>query len=143
MTPAIPLDLHWLGHPRSIASASLRLGDCVALVDPGPSSTIPHLREQLAVHGLRIGDLDALFLTHIHRVALFPGLLVHPALKVGVLRKCIQGKLAGAALRLDLAGSGAASPALVFRDRLRLGPSVFSTSLPSGPATGLLGAACR
>ena len=66
MTSAIPLDLHWLGHPRSIASALLRLGDCVALVDPGPSSTIPHLREELAVHGLRIGDLDALFLTHIH-----------------------------------------------------------------------------
>jgi glyoxylase-like metal-dependent hydrolase (beta-lactamase superfamily II) len=66
MTPTIPLDLHWAGHPRSIASALLRSGDAVALVDPGPSSTIPHLREQLAVHGLRISDLDALFLTHIH-----------------------------------------------------------------------------
>lgn len=66
MTPTIPLDLHWAGHPRSIAAALLRSGDAVALVDPGPSSTIPHLREQLAVHGLRISDLDALFLTHIH-----------------------------------------------------------------------------
>ena len=36
------------------------------MVDPGPSSTISHLREQLAFHGLRISDLDALFLTHIH-----------------------------------------------------------------------------
>jgi len=66
MTPTIPLDLDWAGHPRSIASALLRSGGGVALVDPGPSSTIPNLREQLAVHGVRIGDLDALFLTHIH-----------------------------------------------------------------------------
>ena len=58
--------MHWAGHPRSIASALLRSGDAVALVDPGPSSTIPHLREQLAVHGLRISDLDALFLNHIN-----------------------------------------------------------------------------
>ena len=66
MTPTIPLDLNWAGHPRSIASALLRSGNAVALVDPGPSSTIPNLREQLAVHGVRIGDLEALFLTHIH-----------------------------------------------------------------------------
>ena len=66
MTPTTLLDLHWAGHPCSIASALLRSGDAVALVDPGPSSTIPNLREQLAVHGLRISDLDALFLTHIH-----------------------------------------------------------------------------
>ncbi|HXR33471.1 MAG TPA: MBL fold metallo-hydrolase [Verrucomicrobiae bacterium] len=66
MTPTTFLDLHWAGHARSIASALLRSGDGVALVDPGPSSTIPNLREQLAVHGLGISDLDALFLTHIH-----------------------------------------------------------------------------
>ena len=66
MTLAIPLDLSWAGHPRSIAAALLRCGDFLALVDPGPSSTIPDLREQLRVHGLHIGDLDALLLTHIH-----------------------------------------------------------------------------
>jgi glyoxylase-like metal-dependent hydrolase (beta-lactamase superfamily II) len=66
MTPTIPLDLHWAGHPRSIASALLHGGDAVALVDPGPSSTIANLREQLAVDGLRISDLGALLLTHIH-----------------------------------------------------------------------------
>lgn len=66
MAPTTLLDLHWAGHPRSIASALLRSDDCVALVDPGPSSTIPKLREQLATHGLRIRDLDALLLTHIH-----------------------------------------------------------------------------
>jgi len=66
MTPTTPVDLHWAGHPRSIASALLRSDDCVVLVDPGPSSTIPKVREQLAAHGLRISDLDALLLTHIH-----------------------------------------------------------------------------
>ena len=66
MTPTVPLDLHWAGHPRSIAAALLRSDDCVVLVDPGPSSTIPKLREQLATQGLRIRDLDALLLTHIH-----------------------------------------------------------------------------
>ena len=66
MTPTTPLDLHWAGHPRSIASALLRSGDSVVLVDPGPSSTIPKLREQLDGHGLRISDLDVLLLTHIH-----------------------------------------------------------------------------
>jgi glyoxylase-like metal-dependent hydrolase (beta-lactamase superfamily II) len=66
MTLAIPFDLRWAGHPRSIASALLRSSDFVALVDPGPSSTIPHLRELLGVHGLGIRDLNALFLTHIH-----------------------------------------------------------------------------
>jgi len=66
MTLAIPLDLGWAGHPRSIASALLRSDDFIALVDPGPSSTIPNLRESLRFHGLRIRDLHALFLTHIH-----------------------------------------------------------------------------
>jgi glyoxylase-like metal-dependent hydrolase (beta-lactamase superfamily II) len=66
MTLAIPLDLGWAGHPRSIASALLRSDDFIALVDPGPSSTIPNLRESLRVHDLRIRDLRALFLTHIH-----------------------------------------------------------------------------
>ena len=66
MIPTTLLELCWAGHPRSIASALLRFGDCVALVDPGPTSTIAYLREQLAGNGLGITDLDALLLTHIH-----------------------------------------------------------------------------
>ncbi len=66
MSPPILLDLRWAGHPRSIASALFRSGDFITLVDPGPSSTIPNLRELLGTHGLRIRDLHALFLTHIH-----------------------------------------------------------------------------
>lgn len=66
VTPAIPLDLVWAGHPRSIASALLRFEEFAALVDPGPSSTLSTLREQLAVHGLHVSDLNAILLTHIH-----------------------------------------------------------------------------
>jgi glyoxylase-like metal-dependent hydrolase (beta-lactamase superfamily II) len=60
------LDLHWAGRPRSIASALLRSEDSVALVDPGPASTISTLREQLHLHGLEISDVDSILLTHIH-----------------------------------------------------------------------------
>lgn len=66
MTPTAAIDLHWVGHPRSIAAALLRDNHTVALIDPGPSSTISTLREQLANFGLRIVDLNFLLLTHIH-----------------------------------------------------------------------------
>jgi glyoxylase-like metal-dependent hydrolase (beta-lactamase superfamily II) len=61
-----PIDLLWTGRPRSIAAALLRDGDFAALIDPGPSSTLPRLREQLAQQGLGVLDLQAIFLTHIH-----------------------------------------------------------------------------
>ena len=66
MNPAIPIDLNWAGHPRSIAAALLRADDFVAIVDPGPASTLSTLRVQLALHGLQVSDLKALLLTHIH-----------------------------------------------------------------------------
>jgi len=61
-----PIDLNWAGHPRSIASALLRSQHHAALVDPGPASTLPTLREQLEQHGVTVSDLNAIFLTHIH-----------------------------------------------------------------------------
>ncbi|HTZ31092.1 MAG TPA: MBL fold metallo-hydrolase [Methylomirabilota bacterium] len=66
MTPTAPLDLHWVGHPRSIASALLRDNHTVALIDPGPGSTISTLRQHLAQVGLRVSDLNFILLTHIH-----------------------------------------------------------------------------
>jgi glyoxylase-like metal-dependent hydrolase (beta-lactamase superfamily II) len=66
VSPAIPIDLNWVGHPRSIASALLRSQDAVALIDPGPSSTVSTLRQELAHQGLRVSDLSAILLTHIH-----------------------------------------------------------------------------
>ena len=61
-----PIDLHWTGRLRSIAAALLCDGEFAALIDPGPSSTLPRLREQLREQGLGVADLRAIFLTHIH-----------------------------------------------------------------------------
>lgn len=66
MASIFPLDLDWTGRPRSIACALLQADGYAALVDPGPASTLPTLRSQLAVRGLRVADLQAVFLTHIH-----------------------------------------------------------------------------
>ena len=60
------LDVNWVGRPRSIGVALLESNGHRALIDPGPESTLPELRRQLAAHGLSIVNLDALLLTHIH-----------------------------------------------------------------------------
>ncbi|MDP9147939.1 MAG: MBL fold metallo-hydrolase [Acidobacteriota bacterium] len=85
-----PIDLHWTGRPRSIAVALLCDGKFAALIDPGPSSTLPRLREQLRNQGLSVADLRAIFLTHIHLDhAGAAGTLVreNPALRVYVHSK--------------------------------------------------------
>jgi glyoxylase-like metal-dependent hydrolase (beta-lactamase superfamily II) len=66
MNPLIPIDLNWGGHPHAIASALLRSENSVALIDPGPSSSLPALREHLARLGIAISDLNTILLTHIH-----------------------------------------------------------------------------
>ncbi len=66
MNSIVPLDLDWQGRPRAIASGLLLSRDFRALVDPGPSSTLQNLREQLAAHHCSVADLQAIFLTHIH-----------------------------------------------------------------------------
>jgi glyoxylase-like metal-dependent hydrolase (beta-lactamase superfamily II) len=62
----LAIDLNWENRPRSIASALFQSGDTYTLIDPGPSSTLPALKHQLALHGLKTSDLHAVFLTHIH-----------------------------------------------------------------------------
>ena len=89
---ATPLDLHWTGRPRSIAAALLRAKNFTALLDPGPSSTLPRLRNLLQQHDLRIADLQAIFLTHIH--------LDHAAATGSLLRE-------NPALRVYVHGKGA------------------------------------
>ena len=66
MAAITTLDLNWRGERRCIATALLRAENFAALVDPGPGSTLETLREQLAVQQLRVADLQAIFLTHIH-----------------------------------------------------------------------------
>ena len=60
------LDLNFLGYPSIIATAVLHGPSGVALVDPGPSTTLDRLRDGLARKGIAIGDVRQLLLTHIH-----------------------------------------------------------------------------
>jgi glyoxylase-like metal-dependent hydrolase (beta-lactamase superfamily II) len=60
------LDMNWVGRPHSVAAALLESGGHRAMVDPGPESTYPTLREHLHSRGLSPVQLDAVLLTHIH-----------------------------------------------------------------------------
>ena len=60
------LDLHFLGIPEVIATAVLRGPDGVALIDPGPATTLDRLRAALARGGAAVADVRHVLLTHIH-----------------------------------------------------------------------------
>lgn len=66
MLQITPLDLDWLGHPRSIAACLLESDGQAVLIDPGPTSSLPTLKEKLRGRGLSPADLGAILLTHIH-----------------------------------------------------------------------------
>jgi glyoxylase-like metal-dependent hydrolase (beta-lactamase superfamily II) len=59
-------DLCFRSVPRVIATAVVHGPGGVALIDPGPSSTLPTLRAELARAGLAMRDVRVLLLTHIH-----------------------------------------------------------------------------
>lgn len=60
------VDLEFQQLPRIIATGVISGADGVTLVDPGPASTLPALRRHLAASGMRVSDVTALFITHIH-----------------------------------------------------------------------------
>jgi glyoxylase-like metal-dependent hydrolase (beta-lactamase superfamily II) len=60
------LDLHFCGADGVIASVVLHGPAGAAIIDPGPSSTLPALRAGLERGGIGIRDLRAILLTHIH-----------------------------------------------------------------------------
>ena len=60
------VDLNFLGVPRIIATVVLHGPGGVALIDPGPASTLPALRAALEQAGIAMTDLRAILLTHIH-----------------------------------------------------------------------------
>jgi glyoxylase-like metal-dependent hydrolase (beta-lactamase superfamily II) len=70
MIPLAPgvsyVDVNFLGHPRIIAAAIVDGPGGVAIIDPGPSSTLPALRAALGRSGLAISDVRTILLTHIH-----------------------------------------------------------------------------
>lgn len=57
-------DMH-MGYPHIVGTYVL-LGDQPAIVDPGPSATLPALEAGLAACGLTVADLHTILLTHIH-----------------------------------------------------------------------------
>jgi glyoxylase-like metal-dependent hydrolase (beta-lactamase superfamily II) len=60
------LDLRFQGVPQVVATGVLEAGSRVALVDPGPTSTLHELKAQLALGGVSLADVEAILLTHIH-----------------------------------------------------------------------------
>ncbi len=81
------VDLNFLGRPGIIATAIIRGPDGVALVDPGPSTTLPALRVGLRANGVELEQVRQVLLTHIHLDhAGGTGTLVkdHPAIEVFV-----------------------------------------------------------
>lgn len=60
------VDVKFLNVPGIIATAVLHGPGGVALIDPGPSSTLPTLRAALQKAGVGPSDLRAILLTHIH-----------------------------------------------------------------------------
>lgn len=71
-------DLNFIGQPGIIATGLLHGKDGVALVDPGPTTSLPVLRAALASSGYSTADVRWILITHIH--------LDHAA-SVGVLLK--------------------------------------------------------
>jgi glyoxylase-like metal-dependent hydrolase (beta-lactamase superfamily II) len=60
------VDLDFLGIPEIIATAILHSASGVALVDPGPSTTLEHLKGSLERKGISLRDVRQILLTHIH-----------------------------------------------------------------------------
>jgi glyoxylase-like metal-dependent hydrolase (beta-lactamase superfamily II) len=60
------LDLDFQQSPNVIATAVLHGPGGVALIDPGPSSTLATLTARLEQAGIALSDVTAILLTHIH-----------------------------------------------------------------------------
>jgi glyoxylase-like metal-dependent hydrolase (beta-lactamase superfamily II) len=60
------VDLNFLGIPEIIATAVLHGSTGVALIDPGPSTTLDSLKQSLRRKGISIDDIRQILLTHIH-----------------------------------------------------------------------------
>lgn len=60
------IDLDFRGRQRAIAAVVLHGAGGVALVDPGPTSTLPVLRRALDAAGMTLADITTILLTHIH-----------------------------------------------------------------------------
>jgi glyoxylase-like metal-dependent hydrolase (beta-lactamase superfamily II) len=60
------VDLDFLGIPEIIATAVIEGPAGVALIDPGPSTTLGNLRSALDRKGISVKDVRQILVTHIH-----------------------------------------------------------------------------
>jgi len=60
------LDLHFLGFERAIATFLIETPEGPVLIESGPYSTFPHLKEELDKIGYKPSDVKHVLLTHIH-----------------------------------------------------------------------------
>jgi glyoxylase-like metal-dependent hydrolase (beta-lactamase superfamily II) len=70
LTPLAPgvsyLDLEFRGRPRIIATVVIAGPGGIALIDPGPASTLPALERALQAGGHALDEIGEILLTHIH-----------------------------------------------------------------------------
>jgi glyoxylase-like metal-dependent hydrolase (beta-lactamase superfamily II) len=87
MDPLRPIDLHFGDAPKAISVYLAETADGPALLDCGPTSTLPRLEAGLAELGLALTDVRHLLLSHIHldhAGAAGPLVRRHPGLTVWV-----------------------------------------------------------
>jgi glyoxylase-like metal-dependent hydrolase (beta-lactamase superfamily II) len=60
------IDLQFLGRSDVIGTGVIDTPDGLLLVDPGPASCLPVVRQELAAAGARPADLRGILVTHIH-----------------------------------------------------------------------------
>jgi glyoxylase-like metal-dependent hydrolase (beta-lactamase superfamily II) len=60
------IDLRFLGRPHAIAAVVAQGHGGLALIDPGPATSLAVLEEGLQRQGARLADLTHILLTHIH-----------------------------------------------------------------------------
>src|SRR5262245_19801425 len=60
------IDLNFLDTPRVIATAVIAGNAGIALIDPGPTTTLDGLTAGLRSMGAALSDVSALLITHIH-----------------------------------------------------------------------------
>lgn len=103
-----PLDLLHCGDPRRIGAYLVETEGGLALFDCGPTTCLATLRESLGSHGVELGDLRHLLLSHIHLdhagaagalVREHPGLTVHVS-EVGLPHLLDPARLEASARRL-------------------------------------------
>lgn len=89
MTPLGPgldyFDLNFIGLPGIIATGLLHGPSGVALVDPGPTTSLPTLRAALAARGFKTSDIRWILITHIH--------LDHAASVGTLLKECPDARV--------------------------------------------------